>query len=270
MEELVFAVLVISAVAAAFVANRNWARPVSVLPIPSCLLISSQPTRPVRVANSAVMLFHRTAASSKIGFEPSTQIPNQASADRSPITISTSHPVVVGPRASDPAITVQPNTPILVTPPEAIRVNPTVLVAPAEPVRISAPPSIFIRPSPVPDVTIGPARTVSIEPPRRGAWDERGWTRRTNNGQEIYEGSYQVIERRTRRTRSFEGRIAVNRGQVTAYISNPPGEIKKHRHGPCFQLHRAPWFQLHWRRPAQNPDEAILYMERVLDESLND
>ncbi|MEP6708366.1 MAG: hypothetical protein ABJC05_12645 [Pyrinomonadaceae bacterium] len=122
---------------------------------------------------------------------------------------------------------------------------------------------------PVKSITIPPAGAERIEPPRRGAWDERGWTRRTNNGQEIYEGSYQLVERRTGRPRFFDGRITIHHRQVTAYIADPPAEIKRHPHGPCFQLHHAPWFQLHWRHPAQNPDDAILYMERVLDESLN-
>jgi hypothetical protein len=56
---------------------------------------------------------------------------------------------------------------------------------------------------------------------------------------------------------------------VTAYIADPPPEIRRHPHGACFQLYRDPWFQLHWSRPARNPDDAILYMERVLDESIN-
>jgi hypothetical protein len=29
------------------------------------------------------------------------------------------------------------------------------------------------------------------------------------------------------------------------------------------------WFHVNWRQPARNADEAILYLEKVLDEAIN-
>jgi hypothetical protein len=34
-------------------------------------------------------------------------------------------------------------------------------------------------------------------------------------------------------------------------------------------LLQAPWFQLNWHRGANNVDDAILYLEKVLDEAVN-
>ncbi len=128
------------------------------------------------------------------------------------------------------------------------------------------PASVFvIKPQTVDLIKVEPSKTVTVTPPERGAWDERGWTRTINGGREIYEGYYTVA------TRRFRGRIEVrgNRGRnVTVYIYNPPREIKNHPHGACFQLVGDDWFMLHWARPARNVDDAILYMERVLDEAL--
>lgn len=144
---------------------------------------------------------------------------------------------------------------------EIITVRPiqwqTIVIKPAS--------AVVIQPNAVEVITVQPSRTATVTPPERGAWDERGWIKHSTGGREIYEGYYAVG------TRRFRGRIEVRgkRGRnVTAYIDNPPREIKSHPHGACFQLVRDGWFILHWARPARNVDDAILYMERVLDESL--
>ena len=178
-----------------------------------------------------------------------------------------SEPVFVGPPQTRRSEIAQPSVP-LVGPSVPITVAPTIIIGP-EKIEISRPAVTVIRPSIISTFVVSHAQPTAIEPPQRGAWDERGWTRRTERGQEIYEGMYTTIERRTGQQRSFGGRLVVRGTQVTAYIADPPIEIKKHPHGPCFQLHRAPWFQLHWRRPARNPDDALLYVERVLNESIN-
>lgn len=132
-------------------------------------------------------------------------------------------------------------------------------ITPAQPVRII--------PSAISVITVAPARPTIVLPPPRGAWDERGWTRRTESGREIYEGFFQVGPRR------FRGRIQAEHGgnRVSAYIHNPPPEIKRHRHSACFQQGGVGtgWFILHWHRAPTNVDDAILYMENVLYESLN-
>jgi hypothetical protein len=175
-------------------------------------------------------------------------------------------PTIIGPTKLGGVIT--PAQPVIVTPANAIRVNPIVVISPIRPTIVAAGAAIIVEPRQVESTRVHPSQAERIQPPPRGAWDERGWTSRTSDGHSVYEGNFQVFERRSGRERVFSGRIVAN-GRVTAYILNPPPEIKQHRHGPCFQLTNNGWFKLHWRRPAQNPDEAILYMERILDESLN-
>ncbi|MGI8640422.1 MAG: hypothetical protein ACR2MG_10825 [Pyrinomonadaceae bacterium] len=160
-----------------------------------------------------------------------------------------------------PITIISPSQPIVVKrAAEIITVRPiqrqAVVVKPAS--------VVVIQPKAVDVITVQPLRAVTVTPPERGAWDERGWTRTLRGGRETYEGYYVVGMRR------FRGRIeASNRGRgVMAYIYNPPREIKHHPHGACFQLVSDNWFHLHWSRPARNVDDAILYMERVLDESI--
>lgn len=161
-----------------------------------------------------------------------------------------------------PITVICPSQPVVVEPRrEVITIRPvqreTVVIKPVS--------VVVIQPKAVETVTIRPSQAVSVTPPERGAWDERGWTRSISGRNEIYEGYFVVGARRCR------GRIeARNRGRdIRAYIHNPPPEIKRHRHSACFQLTRNDWFYLHWARPARNVDDAILYMERVLDESIN-
>ncbi len=78
-----------------------------------------------------------------------------------------------------------------------------------------------------------------------------------------------MANRRSREQLRFEGRILEAAHRVTPYIANPPVEIKRHPKGPCFRVSQAPWFQIHWRRAAANVDDALLYVERILDEAIN-
>lgn len=173
---------------------------------------------------------------------PPLAVYKQMENGKSPVVISPRQPIVI--RRATEVITVRP-----------IQRQP-IVVKPA--------PAITIQPQAVNVVTVKSAQEITVMPPQRGAWDERGWTRTSNGGREIFEGYYMVGARR------FRGRIETrNRGRkVEVYIYNPPREIKRHPHGACFQLIKDGWFYLHWSRPAQNVDDAILYMERVLDESL--
>lgn len=151
----------------------------------------------------------------------------------------------------------------------------TTLIRPSNPIVIRTNTEVYVvRPLSVTQIVpreaavvrVAPVKAATIRPPDRGAWDERGWRRRGERGREIYEGQYQVG------TRRFTGRIEVERrGRISAFIHNPPTEIRRHRHRACFQQVGigTGWFRLHWRRDPENVDEAILYFERVLDESLN-
>lgn len=154
-----------------------------------------------------------------------------------------------------------PSRPIVITPSAEMLV-----VRPAPAVRIEPTGVTHIIPRPAAALRVEPARSATIRPPRRGAWDERGWTRRNDGTSQVYEGQYQTGGRR------FRGRIEVERrGRISAFIHNPPTEIRRHRHHACFQQIGigTGWFCLHWRRSPHNVDEAILYFEQVLDESLN-
>lgn len=159
------------------------------------------------------------------------------------IQITPSRPFVITP--SDPPVTIRPVTVTYIRPVETIR----------------------IEPRPITAVPITPQETETVRPPDRVVWDERGWSRRFRNGTETYEGFYQVGPRR------FAGRLeAERRGrQITAFIHDPPPEIRRHRHGPCFQQVGVGtgWFHLHWRRSPRTVDQTILYVEQILDEALN-
>lgn len=161
-----------------------------------------------------------------------------------------------------PTIVINLSQPIVVKP-----AAETITVRPMQRQAIVVKPSsvIVIQPKTVDVITVQPSQTLTVTPPERGAWDERGWTQTSDGGHVTYQGYFSVG------TRQFRGRIeARNRGRdITVYIYNPPREIKHHPHGACFQLVGDDWFILHWARPARNVDDAILYLERVLDESLN-
>lgn len=157
---------------------------------------------------------------------------------------------------------ISPGQPIVIKPStEVITIRPfqsqAIVVEPAA--------IAVIQPRAVDVIRVQPPKAVTVTPPERGAWDERGWTRTVGGGRETYEGFFMVG------TRQFRGRIEVRNHSrnVEVYIYNPPREIKHHPHGACFQLVGDDWFYLHWSRPARNVDDAILYMERVLDESIN-
>lgn len=150
--------------------------------------------------------------------------------------------------------------------------SPTALVVgPSEPivVRPALGESLVIGPSSEPLILIHPERFVTVEPLPRGAWDDRGWVKRSENGQEIYEGFYQVADRRSGQSRRFRGVVVVRGGEIVPYIADPPAELRRHPKHPCFQLCGPPWFKIHWHHAAGNVDDAILYLERVLDEAIN-
>ncbi|MBK9214659.1 MAG: hypothetical protein IPM59_03530 [Chloracidobacterium sp.] len=158
------------------------------------------------------------------------------------------------------ATLITPARPITIRPSEAI-----IAIHPSSPV-VQVRPATVIPIRPVLLVPITPARSETVRPPNRGAWDERGWIRTRNGNNEIYEGEYQVGGRR------FRGRIEVaRRGRIQAFIHNPPRAIRRHRHHACFQQVGlgTGWYLLHWSRSPRNVDEAILYFEQVLDESIN-
>ncbi len=119
------------------------------------------------------------------------------------------------------------------------------------------------------ETIIGPSTKSTVAPPQRGAWDERGWSREQKCGEEVYKGFFQVANQRTRTTQTFPGVIFLRRKKIITCIADPPPQIKRHPKGPCFVPIQKPWFRLNWFRPAKCVDDAILYMERILDECIN-
>lgn len=125
--------------------------------------------------------------------------------------------------------------------------------------------SIALGPRPT---VIGPAPPITVAPSPRFAWDEKHW-RRIQDGQAThYVGQYRVGQP-AGGWREFGGRLVEGPSGIKAYVADPPPEIRSHPKGPCFQLVRAPWFQVHWRRTPATVDEALLYVERLLTECLN-
>jgi hypothetical protein len=116
---------------------------------------------------------------------------------------------------------------------------------------------------------IGPTPSTTVAPPARLAWDEKRWEQRGSGDRLELVGQYRVFDRRRQAWRAFHGRLFQQGRTIATYIADPPAEVKQHRHGACLQLVEAPWFLLHWNRPPHTLDDGLLYMERMLDESIN-
>ncbi len=163
----------------------------------------------------------------------------------------------------------------LVVGPTVRTVRPVPLVGPQTAVAVR-PNIAVIGPGRREVVSIGPATLLvrpgvaaRVEAPPRAAWDDRGWSAEPHGHERVYRGWYNVTNRRTGQALRFEGRITQNGHHITPYIADPPPEIRQHPKAACFTLTQAPWFQVHWRRAAANVDDALMYVERVLDEAIN-
>lgn len=117
---------------------------------------------------------------------------------------------------------------------------------------------------------IGPRPGQTVQAPARFVWDEKRWRRSLEDGYAQITGRYRAFDRQRRAWREFEGYLTQRGRHITAYIADPPVEIKRHRHGPCFQLVHGSWFQIHWQRRPKNLDEALLHVEQILDEAINE
>jgi len=131
----------------------------------------------------------------------------------------------------------------------------------------SSPEVQTLRPNPAQTVT--PSITRNLDRPKRAAWDDRGWTRQTEDRRTIYMGFYQVEDRKRGERRRFAGRIEQTRWQLIPYIASPPAEVQKHPKWACFTPSNNPWYRIHWFRSPKNIEDCILYIERILDESIN-
>ena len=166
-------------------------------------------------------------------------------------------PIVIGPERAQ-LITVRPARPIVIGPGRAETIleyllqQPTVRIAPGQVLEIA------------------PGKVITIAPQPRGVWDEKGWVCSVINGNQIFQGYFQVAGLHARQSHRFPGRIIISGGEIKVFIANPPAEIQNHPKGPCFSREQGVgWFRLHWHHSARNVDDAILYMEKILAECLN-
>lgn len=189
-------------------------------------------------------------------------------------------PVTIGPTAE---LRIGPEPAIMVTPGDGprtvIRESVTVRTAspvivtpsPISPVEIGPAPAmvVTVTPSPGP-VAVAPSAPMILEPVRRGVWDERGWSKLGDSGREVFAGNYEVLERRSGQRRRYQGRVEMQRGVAVPHIAAPPPGITGHPKWACFhRMGDRDWFRINWHRPARHADDAILYVEKILDEVLN-
>jgi hypothetical protein len=116
---------------------------------------------------------------------------------------------------------------------------------------------------------IKPAAHPTVAPHPRPYWDERGWTRRRVNGYWAYRGSSQVFEERTGEWRTFTGQVFEETDKAVPHIDRLPPQVKRHPKWVCFHRKRDGSYYLDWRTPAADADEAIMYVEDVLCDSIN-
>lgn len=127
---------------------------------------------------------------------------------------------------------------------------------------------IVIGPAERKPILIGPQDSLRIIPPRRGAWEEKGWRKHQRAGFEVYTGQFSARKNdRSVRCR-FPGRIEIQRSGIAVFVQDPPEGIRTHPKSACFAYLQDGWFQLHWHLSPKNVDDALLYMERILAESL--
>jgi hypothetical protein len=122
---------------------------------------------------------------------------------------------------------------------------------------------------PAAPILIGPSENLTIGPAQRAVWDERGWTVQADLDRTTYQGQYQIFDHQQRIPRRFSGWVKETTWDVVAYIADPPPELRHHPKSVCFTPDQLPWFRVNWYIPATNVDEAILYVEKVLDEAIN-
>lgn len=145
------------------------------------------------------------------------------------------------------------------------------VIGPAEVTVISPTPVVEIDPPTVPVEVIGPIPVPVLGRQPRGAWDEKGWSRSVERGRTVYVGYYQVTDERTGELRRFRGQVVEDHRAKRAvpWIEAPPPEIDRHPKRPCFRHVHEGWYEVNWYRPAKHADEAILYLEAVLDQAIN-
>ena len=103
-------------------------------------------------------------------------------------------------------------------------------------------------------------KPIRVKRTQKPYWKQRGWKKSGNK----YQGYYRTM------IKSFKGKAEVSpSGQTKLYIKNPPEELKKHEHWPCFMKeNRGSWYFIH-NNDNGNFDlsSGILQVEQILKEA---
>lgn len=187
----------------------------------------------------------------------------RAAARSSPQPAPSGPSSVVPPENPHPPIQRSSTTTVTATASTLITALKATLITPEAPILIAPSQSLTITPDIEPEITPPPkAHPATV-------WEARKWSKRKKRGVEIFSGTYTVINNATGKTIIVPGRIEVSSKGLDVYVKSPPKKLKKHPKSSCFQLHRNGWFWVHWSVPPKHPDDAILYIESVLSESIN-
>jgi hypothetical protein len=66
---------------------------------------------------------------------------------------------------------------------------------------------------------------------------------------------------------SVKGRVAAS-NPPCFYICNPPENLKRHSHWPCFSGQGNGWYSVHFRRMPKDLDSGVMEIERIICESM--
>lgn len=162
-------------------------------------------------------------------------------------------------------------TSTIINPSESIVIRPVTpkVIGPSQIIKHSEFETIRIWPAQRTNVIVTKSVPEKVQPSERSYWDERGWTRLRQNGKWEYSGFYYIVDQLTGSSLKFSGRIEANYRKIVPFISNPPHQCKSHSKWPCFKHVGRGNYRIQWYRAARNPDEAILYVEQILDEAVN-
>lgn len=101
---------------------------------------------------------------------------------------------------------------------------------------------------------------VAVEAQPNPIWQEKGWTRE-NDG--TYCGLFEVPNRG-----KWSGEIQFAGSRLKAiYIYDPPQVVRRHSKWTCFAHCGNGWYTIHMHKLPRNADEAILNVERILNEA---
>jgi hypothetical protein len=99
---------------------------------------------------------------------------------------------------------------------------------------------------------------IRVQRELRAYWTERGWIRKGAD----YTGQFQT------RYGSWQGCIRESpSGRVETFIYNPPAQLRRHCHWPCFRDRGNFWYFVHPVLEVPDVSAAIIAIEQTLNEA---